>query len=280
MKTYLITGGTDGMGKETALLLLKDGNQVIVVGSSTQKGELFLADAERHGARQRAVFIQADLSLVEENRRIINEVNSRFGVLDGIIFCAVSFKQRKEPYLTKEGFESIFSLAYLSRFVLSYGLTAVLEKSANPIIVNFCAPGVYRQIMWDDIQFKECFVCTNALIHAGYLNIPLAIGYVQNRSFEKVKYILFNPGMVKTNGIMQELRPIIKFIYKVIGNSAEKAIEPLIRIIKNPPKDNLSAFAMKKSVRLNKKSFDDTSKLYTITTQLIDDLNRSDSKMQ
>jgi short-subunit dehydrogenase len=279
MKTYLITGGTDGMGKETALLLLNAGNRVIVVGSSAQKGESFLADTERLEAKQRAVFMQADLSLLEENRRIINEVNSRFSVLDGIIFCAVNFKQRKEPYLTKEGFESIFSLVYLSRFVLSYGLTATLEKSANPIIVNFCAPGVYRQIMWDDIQFRDRFVCINAMIHAGYLNIPLGIGYVQNKPFEKVKYILFNPGIVKTNGIMEEFGPLLKFVYKVIGNSAKKAVEPIIRIIKNPPKDNLSAFAMKKPVRLNKKSFDDVSKLYTITTQLIDNLNQTYSKI-
>jgi short-subunit dehydrogenase len=275
MKIYLITGGTDGMGKEIALLLLKDGNQVIVVGSSVQKGESFLADAERLGAKQRAVFMQADLSSVEENHRIINEINLRFGILDGIIFCAVSFKQRKEPYLTKEGFESIFSLVYLSRFVLSYGLTPALEKSASPIIINFCAPGVYRQIMWEDLQLRDHFVCTNALLNAGYLNIPLGIGYVQNKPSEKVKYILFNPGMVRTNGIMGELRPVIKFVYKAIGISAEKAVEPLIQIIKNPPEDNLSAFAMKKTVRLNKKSFDDTDKLYIVTTQLIDDLNQS-----
>lgn len=41
MKTILITGGTNGLGKGIALELLKNNNQVIVVGSSNKSGKNF-----------------------------------------------------------------------------------------------------------------------------------------------------------------------------------------------------------------------------------------------
>ncbi len=40
MKTILITGGTDGMGKGVAMHFLKKGDRVIVVGSSSEKATL------------------------------------------------------------------------------------------------------------------------------------------------------------------------------------------------------------------------------------------------
>ena len=49
MKIYLVTRGTDGMGKQLALRLLKDGEQVSVVGRNSKKRELFLADTEQMG---------------------------------------------------------------------------------------------------------------------------------------------------------------------------------------------------------------------------------------
>lgn len=52
MKTLLVTGGTDGMGKGIAMNFLKKGDRVIVVGSSTAKGAAFLNEAKTIGAEE------------------------------------------------------------------------------------------------------------------------------------------------------------------------------------------------------------------------------------
>jgi short-subunit dehydrogenase len=274
MKTYLITGGTDGMGKQLALRLLKEGDQVVAVGSNPKKGELFLADAGQLGANGRTTYIQANLTLVSENHRIINEVASRFGALDGVVFCAVNFTQRKEALITEEGFEAIFALVYLSRFILSYGLTEALEQSPNPVILNFCAAGMPTRINWKDIQCKTDFQCTKALMSAGKMNDPLGVGYVLNNPSGKMTYVLFNPGMVKTTAVMREQKThLFKLIYKAFGKSAEKAIEPAMHILRNVPKDKLIAFNQSniKPISLNQKSFDESKakELYITTRELL-----------
>ena len=62
MRTYVITGGTDGMGKGLGLHFLRRGDQVIAVASSATKGGAFLREAAAIGAGERAVFLRADLS--------------------------------------------------------------------------------------------------------------------------------------------------------------------------------------------------------------------------
>jgi len=86
MKTVLVTGGANGLGKGVAMHYLKKGERVIVVGSSSKNGDAFLNEAGQLGMGERLVFIQANLSLVKEARQIIEEVKTRFSTLDKLIF--------------------------------------------------------------------------------------------------------------------------------------------------------------------------------------------------
>lgn len=72
MKTILITGGSQGIGKGIAINQLKQGNRVIVVSHSKENGNTFINEAKNKGLSENAIFIQADLSLVKENYRLVN----------------------------------------------------------------------------------------------------------------------------------------------------------------------------------------------------------------
>lgn len=67
MKTILVTGGTDGIGKGLVLQYLKEGHKVFAVGRSPVKGNGLLKEAQALGKKDNLIFIPADLSLVEEN---------------------------------------------------------------------------------------------------------------------------------------------------------------------------------------------------------------------
>lgn len=59
MRTFVITGGTDGMGRGLGLHYLERGDRVIAVGSSEAKGALFLAAAADLGAAGRPYPLRA-----------------------------------------------------------------------------------------------------------------------------------------------------------------------------------------------------------------------------
>ncbi|WP_232697396.1 SDR family NAD(P)-dependent oxidoreductase [Brevibacillus daliensis] len=276
MKTILVTGGTDGIGKGVAMHFFKKGDRVIVVGSSSAKGDIFYNEARQLRAEGRAIFLQADLSLVKENQRIIEEVKSRFHSLDMVVLCAVSQKYRKTYSETQEGFEFTFGLYYLSRFILSYGLKENLEKAENPVILNVCAPGMNGTVNWDDLQNKNSFNSTKSKFHGSRLNDLLGVAFAQNDTSGRIKYILFNPWAVQTSGAIEAyeqpvMKNIMKLIYKITGKQVEKAIEPIIVLLENPPKPSLSAFKQRKEVSLAMKTFDkeNAQKLFNITVQLL-----------
>ncbi|WP_109524248.1 MULTISPECIES: SDR family oxidoreductase [Nocardia] len=60
MRTYVITGGTDGIGRGLGLHWLGRGDRVIAIASGAEKGAAFLSEASRLGAADRAHFLRAD----------------------------------------------------------------------------------------------------------------------------------------------------------------------------------------------------------------------------
>ena len=276
MKTILITGGTDGIGKGVAMHFLKKGHRVIVVGSSAAKGDIFYNEAKQLGVEGRAFFLQANLSLVKENQRIVEEVKSKFDSLDMLVFCAASQKYKETYSETKEGFELTFGLYYLSRYILSYGLKEWLEKAENPVIMNVCAPGMKGTVNWDDLQNKNNFESNKVKFHGSRLNDLLGVAFTQNDTVGKIKYILFNPWAVQTSGAMEAyekpaMKIITKLMYKIIGKPVEKAIVPIIDLLENPPEPSLSAYKQRKEVSLTMETFnkENAQKLFNITVQLI-----------
>lgn len=153
MRTHVITGGTDGIGKAVAHHYLDSGHEVVVVGRSAKKGKAWLDAARQRGAAGRAHFIHADLSLTTETRAAIDRVRSSFSTVDTLVLCARHFRTTR--LVTAEGFENTFAHFYLSRFLLSHGLADLLEAAAAPVILNVAGPGSGAHIHWEDLQLAR-----------------------------------------------------------------------------------------------------------------------------
>lgn len=276
MKTMMITGGTSGIGKEIAMHYLKKGDRVLVVGSSSTKLKTFAEEVGRLGAQDRAICFQADLSLVKENRRIIKEVENKISSLDSLILCAQDQKTRSVAIKTEEGFEFSFGLYYLSRYILSYGLIDTLAHAAAPVIINICAPGMKGNVHWDDVQSEKHFNSIKAIMHGSRLNDLLGVAFEVNCRESKINYVLFNPGAVQTRGATEAfeqplMRMITKILYKIIGKPVDKAIEPIIKLLENPPSAPLSAFKQNKKISLNMETFNrnNAQRLHRLTEGLM-----------
>jgi NAD(P)-dependent dehydrogenase (short-subunit alcohol dehydrogenase family) len=137
-KQILITGGTAGVGLETARLLVTAGAEVTIVGSDPIRGaaaeQALNTDPGRFG---HATFIAADLSSMREVHRLADTVNERLDRLDVLINNAgIVATQRVE---TVDGFELTFAVNYLAPFALTNDLLPLLRSSQPARVLSLTA---------------------------------------------------------------------------------------------------------------------------------------------
>ncbi len=79
-KTFLVVGGTSGIGRATAFLAAEKGYTVVIAGRTTQKAEDVLKELTSKGAT--AQFIRTDIAKSKQVEYLISEVVRLYGRLD------------------------------------------------------------------------------------------------------------------------------------------------------------------------------------------------------
>ena len=133
----LLVGGTDGIGRATAVKLAARGVRVVLVGRNAEKGERAAAEVRSRGGA--ADVLRADVSLMAEVRRLAEEVKSRYSRLDLLIHSADVLRLKREK--TAEGLEVAFATNYLSRFLLNHLLLDLLKAGAPARVLHVAAAG-------------------------------------------------------------------------------------------------------------------------------------------
>jgi NAD(P)-dependent dehydrogenase (short-subunit alcohol dehydrogenase family) len=129
-KTAVVTGGTDGIGKEIGRGLARQGFDLVIVGRDAANGEGAARDL-RHSSHNPAVaFVQADLALMRDVTRLADLLGGRWPALHYLVHDAGVVLGRRK--LTPEGIEANFAINYLSRFVLTRQLLPLLAAGSRP----------------------------------------------------------------------------------------------------------------------------------------------------
>ena len=149
-KTILVTGSTDGLGLATARRLASMGASVLVHGRHPQKLERVLVGLPS-GQGDGAHCYLADLSSLDETRRLARHVASEHGRLDVLINNAgVVIQERR---LSRDGHELTFAINYLSHFLLTLELLPLIESGGGRV-VNVASIG-QRAIDFDDVMLER-----------------------------------------------------------------------------------------------------------------------------
>ncbi|MBV2366452.1 SDR family NAD(P)-dependent oxidoreductase [Streptomonospora nanhaiensis] len=276
MRTIVITGGTDGLGKGLALHHLRRGDRVVAVGSTPAKGRALLAAAAHGGAADRAAFLQADLTSVAATRELTAALLDSHPRIDALVLCANRYRILGPRHLTPEGFEHSFALAYLSRFVLSHGLRTALEAAPRPVVLNVGTPGVpLGRIHWDDLRLARRYSGTAATLQSFRANDLLGVAFAARHPHSRVRYIAYNPGVVATgmpDHLPQPLRALTKAAFRVIAAPVAKAVPPMSGLLTDPPAEPFTAFDRTRRLPLSGTAFDRDAalRLDDITRGLLD----------
>ncbi|HEX8855710.1 MAG TPA: SDR family NAD(P)-dependent oxidoreductase [Thermoleophilaceae bacterium] len=140
-QTILVTGATDGLGRQVALDLAGRGATVLVHGRNPEKIE-DTVDEIRRGSGKAESYV-ADLSSLAEVRRLAEDVRADHDRLDVLVNNAGigsgSDGTRRE--LSADGLELRFAVNYLAGFLLTIELLALLRASAPARVVNVSSAG-------------------------------------------------------------------------------------------------------------------------------------------
>ncbi|WP_063737310.1 hypothetical protein [Streptomyces sp. RTd22] len=274
MRTFVITGGTDGMGRGLGLHYLGRGDRVIAVGSSQAKGDLFLAAAAGIGAAERASFVRADLSTVGGMRELVDRMPD---VIDVLVLAAQRFQNKRVE--TEDGLESSFALGYLSRYVLGHDLFDRLERAETPLVLNIAAPGSPGKMRFDDLQQREGHSSMRAATQTARRNDLLSVSFPQVHPDARTRYVLYGPGFVATgmgDSMKQPVRAVYKVMTRLFAAPVAKAIAPMIELIDNPPVAALTVLNRGKPMPVAGPAFDPTNaeRLHKVTADLVASISR------
>ena len=135
MKTYVIAGGTGGVGGQAARELLDAGHRVILLGRDSGRGEETLASFGTK--RERAVFLSVDLSTHDGVRNAARQIDEATDVIDGLLHSAAVFEAR--DVRTADNIPVFFALSYLSRYHLTQLLLPKLLAAESPRVMMMVA---------------------------------------------------------------------------------------------------------------------------------------------
>ena len=153
-RAYLITGSNSGIGRQTALEILRRGGTVhMVCRNPSTGGEARQELVETTGNSNLHLHI-LDISKPRDIAAFVkkfSEENAKLDVLINNAGCMVNTRQT-----TKEGLDLNFATNTLGTFMLTYGLLPLLEQSDQPRVVTVSSGGMLVQKLdVTDLQFEK-----------------------------------------------------------------------------------------------------------------------------
>lgn len=136
-KTILITGSTDGLGLETAKLLLSPNHHLIVHGRRSDKLAAATRILSALSPNTTVSSLLADLSTLSQVETLATKVTAQFPKLDVLINNAGIFKSPRVS--TPDGLDIRFAVNTLAPYILTHRLLPHLTSTARVVNVSSAA---------------------------------------------------------------------------------------------------------------------------------------------
>jgi NAD(P)-dependent dehydrogenase (short-subunit alcohol dehydrogenase family) len=145
-KYAVVTGGTQGLGEATARLFARCGAAgIVITGRNSERGSAVAKALS--GEQCRAIFVQADLSRVEDCRRVISGADQAFGDLHILVNVAALTERGSIWDTSPDLFDCMMATNVRAPFFLMQDAIKLMErqKSAGSI-VNISSVSSYGSV--------------------------------------------------------------------------------------------------------------------------------------
>jgi len=169
-KTAIITGGTSGIGKATALLFAKEGANLIVTGRRLDLGKFVEAECRQKGGS--CVFVEADHTKLEDCQRVVDSALKEFGQID-ILFNNAGIVTKGTADTTSENVWqdtlniNVTAVWHMCKLVIPH-----MKKQGKGVIVNNGSD-------WSVVAGKNAFPYIMSKGAVGLMTKAMALDYAR-----------------------------------------------------------------------------------------------------
>ena len=198
-RTCLITGATDGIGKEAAIELAKKGCNLILIGRNKEKGEKVVEQIRKIAESYVDIdYFTADLMLMKEVSRVADEVSRKYPKIDILLNNVGAYFAFRE--VTEEGFERTFALNHLGYFLMTKKLLPLIEKSNYKRIVNVSSSAHYGiDFEFDNLNGEKKYSGFDIYKKSKLANVMFTYELAKRVKDKGITANCLHPGFVSTN---------------------------------------------------------------------------------
>jgi retinol dehydrogenase 14 len=273
-RTVLVTGGTGGIGRATALGLAAMGAHVAITGRDGARTESAAREVRTAGSGQVDVFV-ADLSSQEEVRRLAGEVLLRLSRVDVLVNNVGGYWNTR--HLTADGLERTFAVNHLAPYLLTNLLLERLTRNGPARIVTVASNAqAMGRIDFDDLQGERSYSGARAYNQSKLANVLFTYELARRLVGTSVTANALHPGVVRTAfgaedpGRVQRL--FVPFLRPFMKTPAQGAATS-IHVATVPDLEQVTGlyFAKSRSRRSSKRSYDPVvaERLWQVSAELV-----------
>ena len=210
--TILVTGATDGIGRETAVSLGRLGASLLVHGRDPEKADRVVSAVESAGGTAEALL--ADFLDESEVVGLAEAVLDRTDHLDALVNNAgTAFATGA---LNDAGVERTMAVNHVAPFVLTNLLAPAVERAGGRVVT--VASGVHRRVEMDLAAFDdvEAYDAFDAYSYSKYANVLFT--YALARRLEAATSNCLHPGFVPGSALWRGGRPLFKWSLRILGS--------------------------------------------------------------
>ena len=192
-KIILITGASDGIGKETAKALAKQGHTIILHGRNPQKTKAAYEEVKAESGNPNMDYMVADFLSLAEVRDFAGKIKQKYDRLDVLVNNAgAQFTGKRET--TAEGHEKTMTINIFAPHLLTMLLLPLLQKSpsARVVTVASAAHKMAGRPDLNDIELAQNYSMAKAYGISKLYVIWIMRHFVSEMKKDRIANITFN----------------------------------------------------------------------------------------
>jgi NAD(P)-dependent dehydrogenase (short-subunit alcohol dehydrogenase family) len=201
-KTLLITGSTDGIGKELVRMGLERDFSITAHGRNKERLDKMKDEMLQDFPDSEIRFIQADFSDLEQTAEAFKDYKKQYGMPDVLINNAGVLNTEK--HITKNGFEESFQINHLAPFLITQILIKDCKFEKEYRIINVSSMIHAFEIDFDNLNAEKYFSSQSVYGLTKLCNILFTNKLQRKYSDTKLLAASVHPGVINTKLLRQQ----------------------------------------------------------------------------